>query len=361
MAQKPTYDRITIPNPTLIMYHNHADGCAFQRCMIPAQNMRKVATEVSFQEADYRWKHTPVIIQRIADKKWNEIVHLIKAAGQPVLQELDDSFTTITEHSNPLQQLWKPEMFKEHFRSFKLVDGAIFSVEAIAEQYKHLIKENVHIVPNMIDFDLMPTLDEVAQIKREKNPENKIVIGWYGSFSHHYDIQSHYQFFKDLSEIPNVELHFGFYDPKAYNKRWENVPYKVWKWETDYKRFYRNVAPFDIGLIIASDNKFNQAKSDIKFLEYGAMGIPCVSDKTLPYMTIKHKETGFLAKNQTRMFKHIVQLVNEEAMRREIGQNAYKYVYNERNANSLHRYYERIFGYPYGFLEKNKSELIISA
>lgn len=352
MSSKQVYDRITIPNPTLIMYHNHADGCAFQRCMIPATNMRKVATETSFQEADYRWKHVPVIIQRIADKKWNEIVHLVHAAGQPIFQELDDSFTTITETSNPLQKLWNDGMYEQHFKSFRLVDGAIFSVEEIADQYKRFIKDNVHVVPNMIDFNLMPTMEEVRQIKREENPDNKIIIGWYGSFSHHYDIQQHYHFFKDLSEIPNVELMFGFYDPKQYDKRWEKIPYKIWNWETDYKRFYRNVAPFDIGLIIASDNLFNRAKSDIKFLEYGAMQIPCVSSKTLPYMTIKHKETGLLAKHQHKMFKYVLQLVRDEEMRREIGKNAYNYVKTERNANSLHTYYEKIFGYPDGFLKK---------
>jgi len=232
------------------------------------------------------------------------------------------------------------------------VDGAIFSVEAIARQYRHLIKENVHVIPNMIDFDLIPTLQEVEEIRKAKNPEGKIVIGWYGSYSHHNDIQSAFSFFKDLSELPNVKLVFGFYDPKQYDKRWNDIPYEVWGWETDYRKFYRNVAQFDIGLIITSDNEFNKAKSDIKFLEYGAMGIPCVSSKIEPYETIRHKETGYLAKNLNRMSKFVEKLVREREAREAIGMNAYEYVLTQRNAKFLHSYYEKIFGYPKDYLKK---------
>ncbi len=364
-GKKIDYPKITVEGqPKLMGYTNHADGCSKYRVLQPFGNMDKCASEKGFDPHDERWKNCPVIIQRISQPQWIEfpvkapdgkeqmrpgVVKLIQKAGQQVFHEQDDSFLKITNY-NPLIQLWTHDMFKQNVKAFTVCDGAIVSVEELKDQYKHL-NSNIHVIPNTVDFNLFPNAEEIAQIKEDKRQAigDKIIIGWSGSYSHHFEMQEHHNFFRDLiGEFGDrIHLVFGFYNPQ-----WNDIPYETWDWQVDYQDYYRKLAEFDIGLALITDNAFNRAKSDIKFLEYAANRTPCVASKVLPYETIKHGETGFLAKNQARLYKYVRQLIEDADVRQQIGDKSYDYVYTQRNAKDIHALYEKALNLPPGYLKK---------
>lgn len=68
---------------------------------------------------------------------------------------------------------------------------------------------------------------------------------------------------------------------------------------------------------------FNQSKSWIKALEAAALGIPIVASDLLPYRGfIDHGVTGFLVKRDHEWGQYLRALVEDEAMRLEMGKAA---------------------------------------
>ncbi len=60
------------------------------------------------------------------------------------------------------------------------------------------------------------------------------------------------------------------------------------------EQYPKLLAGFDIGLAPLIDSPFNRCKSDLKYVEYGKVGVPAVFSKVGPYTrSVKHGETGF--------------------------------------------------------------------
>jgi glycosyltransferase involved in cell wall biosynthesis len=77
---------------------------------------------------------------------------------------------------------------------------------------------------------------------------------------------------------------------------------------------------FDIALAPLRPHVFNQSKSNLKALEAAALGIPIVASDCGPYPEfVEHGKTGFLVKRDHEWAKYLRELVNDEAMREEMG------------------------------------------
>src|SRR3546814_14721972 len=63
------------------------------------------------------------------------------------------------------------------------------------------------------------------------------------------------------------------------------------KWVPTPEEFFRSI-DYAVGVAPLSDTTFNRSKSDIKFLELAALGIPTIASDVAPYRSIRHGETG---------------------------------------------------------------------
>jgi glycosyltransferase involved in cell wall biosynthesis len=78
-------------------------------------------------------------------------------------------------------------------------------------------------------------------------------------------------------------------------------------------------------------NTFNMAKSDIKSVELGAWGVPCVLPNFITYT--RHWKSGenCLTYNNAREFQEAMEtLINDHAFRIKLGEAAKKYVAENR-------------------------------
>lgn len=82
-----------------------------------------------------------------------------------------------------------------------------------------------------------------------------------------------------------------------------------------------HLTAIDVGIVPLADSTFNDAKSCLKGLEFAALGIPFVASPTPEYRRL-HDEfgIGLLAKRPRDWERHVTALVNDEGMRRELGQ-----------------------------------------
>ena len=104
-----------------------------------------------------------------------------------------------------------------------------------------------------------------------------------------------------------------------------------------YKQILLNA---DIGIIPLADNDFNKSKSPIKWIEYSALGIPCVVKDIDPYSElIIHGINGFLYTNTEEFEFWVDKLVEHSSIRERIGKAAQEYVHEHFDASKNSKYW----------------------
>ena len=74
------------------------------------------------------------------------------------------------------------------------------------------------------------------------------------------------------------------------------------------------LAPLELG------NIFCRAKSEIKFVEAGALGLPVVASAIDPYRdSITHGKNGFLVSTEKEWFQALSSLIEEPSLRARVG------------------------------------------
>ena len=103
-----------------------------------------------------------------------------------------------------------------------------------------------------------------------------------------------------------------------YESKIEKIPF------CDYKQYLSFLAECDISIAPLEKTSFNDAKSNIKFIEASIVKIPSVcSHREAFRKAIIHGENGFLCETQED-FKDILELlIKNPAMRKQIGESAY--------------------------------------
>ena len=92
----------------------------------------------------------------------------------------------------------------------------------------------------------------------------------------------------------------------------------------------------DVGLIPLIDTEFNRSRSDIKFTEFAAMGVPCVVSNVMPYKdVVVDGETGLLVENTPEAWHHAIsRLAKDRKLRKRIGDNARQWAIENRDVHS---------------------------
>ena len=89
------------------------------------------------------------------------------------------------------------------------------------------------------------------------------------------------------------------------------------------------MAAFDIALAPAAPSAFFAAKSDLRFLEAAALGLPVVADPAV-YPTVVHGETGLHAATPREARDQMLALADDADLRHRLGEAARAYVERER-------------------------------
>lgn len=227
---------------------------------------------------------------------------------------------------------------------FKIIDGVSVTNQYLKNRY---LEENpdlegkIEILPNSIDFRLF------RPFPKKKN--EKVRIGWFASSSHLTEIWvvksvilKLYERFGDkiqfvlLGDIPELSRVFSA-------DKMELHPF------VDLNIYPLKAASLnlDIGICPLVDDEFNRHKSQLKWSEYAALGIPSVCSKIEPYECVEDGKTGYLAKDNDEFADKVSLLVESEKLRKEIADNAYEKNYNdfnlEKNINKWVDFYQSVY------------------
>nr|WP_294864305.1 glycosyltransferase [uncultured Pseudogulbenkiania sp.] len=172
--------------------------------------------------------------------------------------------------------------FQKHFRDAKpklrraltLFDRLVVSTQPLADYCSDMI-DDIVMVPNTLDRGMWGELTSLRGTSRKPR------VGWVGAQQHLGDLTLVFEVVKELAdEVDWVFMGMCPDEIRPYVKE----AYTDW---VAYEKYPAKMASLNLDLAIAplEVNPFNEAKSNLRLLEYGALGWPVVCSDIYPYRT----------------------------------------------------------------------------
>lgn len=315
-------------------------GCAYIRLLLPLTHSANADALIISSGENYT-KADVVMIDRtwfpgITPTAARELIVRAREDGACIVYSIDDNLLDL-----------KPEGFnRSPFTTEELMavrcfaresDGIIVTTELLKDRLTGL-NENIFVVPNALDEKLWQA-DSLVERPLGTSDKRK-VIGYMGTRTHDADLMMILQALRATlrkhAGLVELQLIGGVAD-RAVIDAFDGLPVSVVDVgeHVEYPSFARwmvkNVK-WDLAIAPLEENVFTRCKSDIKFLDYSALGIPGIYSRGPVYgKTVRHLETGFLADNDSESWMKAFELMlTDDALRQEIAKKARKYTFSTR-------------------------------
>ncbi len=199
-----------------------------------------------------------------SDQQLAALNQYTKQTNIRVVISIDDLLTHIPKY-NPFSHTIPKDIKIRLKLACSLADNLIVSSVELAEQFTQY-HPKISVIPNRLSQQVWPT-----QIKVKNTPQ-RIRIGWAGAGQHQGDLEW---------LIPVIEQTQGFCDwvffgdkPSQLNQHLLEFHQPVHILEYPKKLQQLNL---NLGIAPLVDNPFNRAKSSLKLIEYGVLGLPVIA------------------------------------------------------------------------------------
>ncbi len=301
-----------------------------------------------------------IVIQRLFPHPvTQEVVERLLAARLPVVYELDDLLTELPAAS---PHFATSEACRPHvLEAIRRADLVTVSTPALKQEYAAL-NSNIRVLPNSVEARLFQRLPHHPR-RRASGP---VTIAYTGTATHLEDLSMIERTLCRVHERYGDRVRFLFMG--CATETLAALPgVQLVAAEMDYRRYAVRLAAsqIDLAVIPLRDNRFNRCKSNIKWLEYGACGIPGVFSDLRPYRdSITHGATGVLVgEDQDAWLEAISRLVDDPAQRESIASRAHAEVLEryslEANADLYRQTYEEVAGRRAGTSTPPRCSIII--
>lgn len=237
-------------------------------------------------------------------------------------------------------------------RTLSLCDGAITTTGRLAEELKNYVPEvfiNRNVASDRMlelseraayDRDVRPYLSpknvktrrdrkRIAALNdraKEKERSGEVIIGYFsGSITHNDDIDLILPVLVRLLEkYENLKISFvGELDLpeelEPFRARIKAMPFVSWQ------KLPELVASVDINIAPLEDTIFNEAKSENKWTEAALVKVPTVASRIGAFQDmVEDGVTGLLCDTQEEWFEAISTLIEQPALRKKLGAQAYQ-------------------------------------
>lgn len=206
-----------------------------------------------------------------------EFVAEAKKSGTSLIVDVDDSFGSLKPGTSEYE-LYQPRLEGLRY-AIEEADAVTVSTPGIAKAFD-VNDERAHVVTNTLDPRLWRRYPRPDQVKA-RDPEAPLRVLYMGTATHDDDFEVVFDALDTWSKSEEFELTIIGAVRKPPQRPWirrlsvppgHGVYPRFTHWLVDQPQF-------DIGLAPLRDTEFNAGKSDIKFLDYCAIGaIPVLSD-----------------------------------------------------------------------------------
>ncbi|MBI5625205.1 MAG: glycosyltransferase family 4 protein [Elusimicrobia bacterium] len=233
---------------------------------------------------------------------------LLRLANPRIIFDFDDSIFMADPESNflgPIDDLkaWvKPREFRNAVSASRM---AIAGNEFLRRHVEGFCKQ-VRVMEESVDARRYTV--------KVKEPEQYVTIGWIGSPSTSGHLKLLEPVLRRLAGIRPIRLKLV----GAGSYACEGVPLVSVDWT--YESEVPQLQTFDIGIMPTPPDKWGKGKLGTKMLQYMAVGVPAVvSFSEANAAVIRHGVNGLVARGEDEWFEALRTLVDDPALRRELG------------------------------------------
>lgn len=276
-----------------------------------------------------------IVVQQPHGLKWLDWIKERQSNGTKVLYEIDDDLHAIRKmEDHDFSKHFDKKFLAELEMCMRACDGLIASTKHVGLRYGRFVgSENVYVCENGID---------TGRYRLTRPPRPTVNIGWAGATAHQRAItpwlESVARVMLQREQTSFITIGQQFADALAphFPNRCISTPFTL------IEQYPSAMTMFDIALGPAGKNNFFKAKSDLRFLEAGALGIPIIADPYV-YPYIEHGVTGFHAETPDEAREILMALVDDEELRTSVGRNAKRYVEDNRDMKLACHQWGRVF------------------
>lgn len=326
--------RLKKPGEGLPRYHHFTadqSGCGFWRMIWPAEqllihNKAVVSTfyHIIVDPVFYKGVDAVRLQRQCTENQYKFVKHLRKISdefkrttgkGFKLIWEVDDvvcPIGSIPDYNKAKEGFTDYQILDSVKRIVNLCDEMTTVSPRMREHYKQWLSyDKISVIPNYFNrnwFSRFYSKSDVINRFKTNKKNKKIRIGYAGSPTH-FDVANRANQQDDFSHVVDEVIKriddFKFVFFGGYPKKIEpyvksgKVEYQPWG---NLDKFPQMLSDLKLNLMIAPlmDNDFSSSKSNIKFLEAAALGIPCIC-QDLPCYEI----SPWKFKTGKEMFNHI--------------------------------------------------------
>lgn len=278
-------------------------GCTYYRCYLPMvvtgnrhlgpavfDPMRGFGVKDTYSTGLFGFK--TVMLKLVMDRWTPKQIELAQNLGQRVIVDVDDYYEGLTE-ANKAFDITHPEKNKRTNRDnyAKVIEAA--NIVTVSTPF--LLDHHSKTHPNVLMIRNGVNMQQFTPIKHY---QKKPVFGWTGATNYrNNDLEQLRDWLPDFLEEHNLKFHHAGHttDSPSFAEIVGINPRRVTTSPLVPITEYANGFKFDIGLVPLNNIPFNEAKSNIKGLEYSAAGIPFIASDLPEYRLLAEDGVGILA------------------------------------------------------------------
>lgn len=242
--------------------------------------------------------------------------------------ELDDDLFNI-DPSNVAFTSFAPPYLANLRRNIEVAHAVTVTTPELANRLS-VLNSNITVVPNYVP----------AWLTEHKRPDvTTTTVGWAGGVSHVMDWDEAVKpIGRWLTQNPDVHFHaIGGLFPSML--KWPREQLRSTRWVDGVESYYKAV-DFSIGVIPLKPHIFNQSKSNIKLLEYAALGIPTIASNTGPYGWGKDgADTAYNVDYDHQWSQFLRNLTKDPVLRAKMGYAAREWAKTKTIETNLQNWY----------------------
>lgn len=279
------------PLPTVLAHQADMQGCGHYRMIQPFIAMKQqglvdgaLSRGLMHTPDLERYDPDAIILQRQVGEDRIQAMQRMKAFSRAFkVYELDDYLPNL-----PVKNIHRRHMPKDILRTLRrglgFVDRFVVSTDALADAFAGL-HGDIRVVKNRLPTHWWQGLES------ERRVSTRPRVGWAGGISHTGDLEMIADVVRDLAN----EVDWVFFGMCPDNLK----PYiREFHSGVQIDRYPAALAKLNLDLAIApvEQNLFNECKSNLRLLEYGACGFPvicsdirCYQDDAFPVTRVKNR------------------------------------------------------------------------
>lgn len=330
-------------DPTRVLFAGHGTkAVCYYRCMLPAlalgadfcglmgvppklgvaTSLIRKGTEMPNLMEDY----DIVVLQQPAGGEWLRTIEAMQERGVKVIFECDDYLHGISQvQSHDYKKSYTAKVLAQLEAGMKACDAMTVSTPYLRKKYKKM-NPNVYVCQNGLDIN---------RYDFELPERDTVNIGWAGATGHLEAVQPWFAMTGAIMRArPDTRfISIGKEFAMAFQKEIGEDRALAVPWAA-IEQYPAAMTMLDIALAPGGHGGWWRGKSDLRWLEAGALGIPAIVNPII-YPEVQNGETGLIATDQQQVAEALLALIDDPELRQEIGQNAREHVRSKRSMEAV--------------------------